>query len=68
MAVAEDIARAGGHAEISIIVADANAPARALYAATGYVERDRRPMVKNGHGTGIPGENWLLLSKPLAGT
>ena len=66
MAVAEDIARAGGHTEISIIVADANAPARALYAATGYVERDRRPMVKNGHGAGIPGENWLLLGKPLA--
>lgn len=66
MAVAEAIARAGGHVEITIIVADSNAPARALYAATGYVERARRPMVKDGHGAGIPGENWLLLAKPLA--
>lgn len=60
---AEAIARAGQHDLISIIVSDANAPARALYAAQGFTERARRPIVK-GRWDG-PGDEWILLTKPL---
>ena len=60
---AEAIARAGRHELISIIVSDANAPARALYAAKGYTEMARRPLHK-GAWDG-PGDDWILLTKPL---
>jgi ribosomal protein S18 acetylase RimI-like enzyme len=60
---AETIARAGGHDLICLVVSDANAPARALYAAHGYTERARRPIFKGGWDG--PGDDWILLTKPL---
>jgi ribosomal protein S18 acetylase RimI-like enzyme len=60
---AEAIARAGGHDLICLVVSDANAPARALYAADGYTEMARRPIFKGGWDG--PGDDWILLTKPL---
>jgi ribosomal protein S18 acetylase RimI-like enzyme len=64
MAVAEDLARAGGRRRLSLIVADDNAGARRLYARLGYRPMASRPMNKDGwEGSG---EAWLLLVKDLA--
>jgi ribosomal protein S18 acetylase RimI-like enzyme len=63
MQAAEDIARAGGHPRISLIVADANAGARRLYGRLGYRQIASRPMVKQGWDG--PGAVWLLLVKEL---
>ena len=60
---AEAIARAGRHDLICLVVSDANAPARALYAADGYTEIARRPLLKGGWDG--PGNDWILLTKPL---
>ena len=60
---AEAIARASGHDLICLVVSDANAPARALYAADGYTEMARRPLLKGGWDG--PGHDWILLTKPL---
>jgi ribosomal protein S18 acetylase RimI-like enzyme len=60
---AETIARAGHHDLICLVVSDANAPARALYAADGYTERARRPIFKGGWDG--PGNDWILLTKRL---
>ena len=60
---AETIARASGHDLICLVVSDAKAPARALYAAHGYTERARRPILKGGWDG--PGNDWILLTKPL---
>ncbi len=60
---AEAIARAGGHDLICLVVSDAHVPARALYAAYGYTESARRPILKGGWDG--PGKNWILLTKPL---
>ena len=46
---------------ISLIVADANAPARRLYAALGYAERARAPIARNGWRSAS--EQWLLMVK-----
>ena len=62
--VADDIARAGGHALNSLIASDANPGALRLYERCGYAERARRPMVK-GAWDG-EGEEWILMTKPLA--
>jgi len=62
--VAEQLAVEAGRGGLSIIVADANTGARRLYARTGYIERARRPMVKEGWDNA--GENWLLLIKQLS--
>ena len=64
MQAAEAIARAGGIDRLSLIVADANAGARRLYARLGYRQVASRPMVKDGwEGRGA---EWLLLVKDLA--
>jgi ribosomal protein S18 acetylase RimI-like enzyme len=60
---AETIARASGNDLICLVVSDAKAPARALYAAHGYTERARRPIFKGGWDG--PGDDWILLTKPL---
>jgi ribosomal protein S18 acetylase RimI-like enzyme len=60
----EAAARGAGARELSIIVADANAAAIALYRATGYTERARRPIVEDGWTS--DSSNWLLLTRPLA--
>lgn len=52
-----------GHDTLSLIVADGNRGARRLYGRSGFVERARRPMVKDGWVTGS--ENWILMKKTL---
>lgn len=61
LALAEDIAASLGKRGLSLIVADTNASARALYGRLGYREMAQRPMVKEQwiH----PGRNWILLVK-----
>ncbi|MEM9144728.1 MAG: GNAT family N-acetyltransferase [Pseudomonadota bacterium] len=63
LAQAEVEARTTGCTEMSIIVADNNTGARKLYERTGFVEADRRPMVKGGWQN--PGTAWILLRRPL---
>lgn len=55
-------AERAGPAGTSLIVADSNEPALALYRRAGFVERAREPMVKEdwpGSGT-----QWVLMVKP----
>jgi ribosomal protein S18 acetylase RimI-like enzyme len=63
MDVAETLARAGGIARMSLVVADANAGARSLYGSLGYSEAARRPIVRDGWTGG--GQDWLLFLKAL---
>lgn len=63
LAEAERQARAAGCAEMSIIVADHNSGARKLYRRTGFVETDRRAMVKGGWQS--PGSAWILMRRRL---
>jgi ribosomal protein S18 acetylase RimI-like enzyme len=63
MRLAEEVAAASGLPGLSLIVSDANPAARRLYARLGYAERASRPMVKDGWDG--PGEEWLLMVKPL---
>ena len=61
--LAEDIARDGSYPRLSLIVADANAGARRLYARAGYRPLASRPMLKEGwEGEGT---EWLLLVRDL---
>jgi ribosomal protein S18 acetylase RimI-like enzyme len=60
---AERRARQHGRGLLSIIVADANRPARGLYAAHGFGTMAARRMSKQGWNG--PGETWLLLTKTL---
>ena len=46
---------------MSLIVADNNPDARRLYARTGYEQRARRLMVREGWQT--EGREWILLTK-----
>ena len=61
LSIADDIARDTGMRGLSIIVADANAGARRLYARCGYREQTRRAMVKEQRQH--PGTHWVLLVK-----
>lgn len=63
LAVAEELARQHNCTGLSLIVSDANTNARRLYTRTGYEELASRPMVKEAWDN--PGENWVLLRKPL---
>ena len=63
LALAERLAKDQGAKGVSIIVSDANCGARRLYRRCGYREFAKRPMVKED--CKIPGENWLLLIKPV---
>ena len=56
--------RAAGAAELALIVADGNAEARAFYAAQGFRERARAPLVPEDWETGD--REWILLALPLA--
>ncbi len=56
---ARSLASEGGRARLSLVVADTNAAARGLYAATGFAERARRPVVRNGWASDA--ENWILM-------
>ncbi|GIL01938.1 MAG: hypothetical protein BroJett030_18370 [Alphaproteobacteria bacterium] len=63
LALAERIAAAERLSGLSLIVADNNAGGRRLYARSGYRERARRPMVKEGWVT--RGSEWILMVKTL---
>ncbi len=58
--LAEAAARAGG-AGLSLILADRNAPAAALYRALGFVETGREAMVKEDWA--CASADWVLLTK-----
>ena len=55
---------AAGAGELALIVADGNAEARAFYAAQGFRERARAPLVPEDWETGD--REWILLALPLA--
>lgn len=61
LALAERIAIELGKRGMSIIVADANVGARRLYEKQGYIEKARRPIIKDGWDS--PGAEWVLLEK-----
>jgi ribosomal protein S18 acetylase RimI-like enzyme len=63
LGAAERLAAETRRTGLSLIVVDANAEARRLYARFGFRDAASRPMVKDGwEGRG---EYWLLLTKPL---
>lgn len=64
LAEAEAITRATGRRIISLIAADTHADARRLYAAKGYVEVARRPVVKGDWR--VDATEWILMTKTLA--
>jgi len=63
LAIARQLAAKTHRSGLSIIVSDANTGARRLYERNGYVEKATRPMIKDGWDN--PGENWVLLERPL---
>jgi ribosomal protein S18 acetylase RimI-like enzyme len=63
LALAETLAAHHGKRGLSLIVSDANAGARRLYASLGYREIAQRPMVKEQWKNA--GSNWVLLVKRL---
>jgi ribosomal protein S18 acetylase RimI-like enzyme len=63
LALAETIAQDRGCRGMSIIVMDSNEGARRLYERQGYLERARRPMVKEDWQH--PGSELVLLVKEL---
>jgi ribosomal protein S18 acetylase RimI-like enzyme len=52
----------GGSAGLSLIVADGNRAARRLYERFGFVERSRRPIVKEGWESAS--REWVLMLRP----
>lgn len=64
LAKAEEITRAAGLPAISLIAADTHPDARRLYAAKGYAEVARRPVVKGDWQ--VAATEWILMVKPLA--
>jgi len=61
--LAEEIARETNMRGLSLIVADTNTGARRLYKRHGYHFKAQRKMEKEKWKN--PGQNWLLLIKPL---
>ncbi|SMH57096.1 N-acetyltransferase [Maritimibacter sp. HL-12] len=55
----EHAGKAAGPAGMSLIVSDANAPARRLYERHGFTDAARRPMVSGGWQA--PGKEWVLM-------
>jgi ribosomal protein S18 acetylase RimI-like enzyme len=64
MLKAEEITRAQGRKTISLIAADTHLDARRLYAAKGYTEIARRPVVKGDWR--VDASEWILMTKSLA--
>lgn len=54
-----------GPAGMSLIVSDANAPARRLYERHGYTEAARRPVISGDWDA--PGKNWVLMVRRFDG-
>lgn len=63
LAKAEDIARAAGHATISLIAEDTHQDALRLYRAKGYREVARRPLVKGDWE--VDASEWILFVRPV---
>ncbi len=61
MAHAGELARLAGCPELSLIVAEQNAGAVALYRRLGYIERARRPRIPFS-GSGHEGD-WILMTR-----
>ncbi|MEY4304060.1 MAG: hypothetical protein RIT52_235 [Pseudomonadota bacterium] len=61
---AEEITRAQGRKTISLITADTHLDAQRLYAAKGYSEVARRPVVKGDWQ--VDASEWILMTKTLA--
>lgn len=64
LAHAEEIARRAGHPLISLIAADTHLDALRLYAAKGYREIARRPVVKGDWR--VDATEWILFTKTLS--
>lgn len=64
LAKAEEITRSGGRRVISLITADTHHEAQRLYAAKGYTEIARRPVVKGDWQ--VDATEWILMTKTLA--
>lgn len=63
LAHAETIAGQAGHSTISLIAADTHMDARRLYAAKGYGEVARRPVVKGDWQ--VDASEWILMTKSI---
>ena len=63
LSLAENIAAQNGLQRLSLIVADANAPAIRLYEHQGFEHIGSKPMVKEQWQN--PAKNWLLLFKKI---
>lgn len=58
--IAERLSAGTGRSGLSLVVSDANTGARRLYGRSGFVERARRPMVKESWSHA--GERWVLMT------
>jgi ribosomal protein S18 acetylase RimI-like enzyme len=63
LAHAETLAQEAGHHSISLIAADSHCDALRLYAAKGYQEIARRPVVKDDWR--VDAKEWILFTKPI---
>lgn len=63
LAQAEAVARAAGHHTISLIAEDSHLEALRLYAAKGFAEVARRPVVKGDWP--VDAREWILFTKAL---
>lgn len=63
LAHAEEVARRAGRTSISLIAEDTHLDALRLYAAKGYREVARRPVVKEDWD--VDASEWILFAKPL---
>lgn len=61
--IADKLAISAGMGQLALVVADENAAAIRLYEAAGYSECARLPMHRPGLDS--PGNDWLLMVKPL---
>ena len=64
LAHAETVARQAGHNSISLIAENTHPDALRLYAAKGYAEVARRPVVKGDWQ--VDASEWILMIKTLA--
>lgn len=63
LARADEIAAQAGHRQISLIAADTHLEARRLYAAKGFAEVARRPVVKQDWQ--VEAGEWILLTRAV---
>ncbi len=63
LALAEDVARRSGRKTVSLIAENTHGEALRLYAAKGYREVARRPVVKGDWQ--VDASEWILMVKPL---